>query len=79
MVTILVKKTNLKKLHWSATTNEFLKEQIQKKLAALETNLYSDELYKPNTTLLRERMEIAIDIGNFAMMIADKADRKLEG
>jgi hypothetical protein len=79
MVTILVKKDNLKKLHWSATTNEFLKEQIEKKLAQLGESIYCDSLGKPSTLHYRERMEIAIDIGNFAMMIADKADRKLEG
>lgn len=79
MVTLLVRKNNLKKLHWSATTNSFLKEKIKTKLATLEENLYSDEFHKPNPIALRERMELAIDIGNFAMMIADKADRKLEG
>ena len=78
MVTILVKKDNLKKLHWSECTNEFLHEQINSKLAKLYDNTYGDVFDKPTQQLLRERVRLATDIGNFAMMIADKADRKLE-
>lgn len=78
MYSALVKKNNVQKLHWSECTNTYLHEQINSKLAKLYENVYGDEFDKPTEQLLRERIRLATDIGNFAMMIADKADRKLE-
>ena len=80
MVTILVKKDNLKKLHWSECDNTFLLDELMKKKDKLYDNIYSEDFNDHISTPqeLRERLRLATDIGNFAMMIADKADRKLE-